>query len=146
MITVKVDYRGFDKKMRTFETKLDAKGKETVAGSAKFLREGIKRFMPKKTKESADSIIVTRQINSKGKHEAVVGEYPLAHPEKIWRGQHFDLPAWMMTSTRALKHPWKNGNINMISTRRRFNIYKLTEQKFNKDVRNAVADSVRQSK
>lgn len=141
---VSIDSRNLNKRLKRMASKLEKGGKLTVTDAARFLRDGIKLNMPKGPKaESANSIQVIRQVHTKGKHEAVVGEYPLAHPEKIWRGQHFDLPAWMMTSTKALKHPWHSGNINMISTRRRSNIYSLTRQKFKTDVRNVVADSVK---
>lgn len=136
-LRVETTARTAAQRIRRLEKGLEKTKKATTEEIGRLVRDKIKLYMPKRTGESADSIGVVKRINTKGYSEIRVGLLFNPHPEKRWKGQYFNLPAWMFTSKRAYKH-FRTGNISKMRS-----VVPEARKRFRRRIVNDIKELVR---
>ena len=115
-ITLKMDSRNLNKRLKAIETKLSKSSTATVKDTAVLLQRTAQVLAPKRSRELIRFINITPVIITKDRTEYTVGFSNQGfgsgnpHPEKTWGGGEFSLPFWMQPdepkadSSRAEKH------------------------------------------
>lgn len=130
MIKISIDTKNINRRLNRTIKSINESGNKNVNLIGRLIRDRLKLYMPKKTGESARSIIVKDLKTTARGSSLTVSQGFIPHPEKIgmhgYRGQHFNIPRWALTSRKARKH-FKTGNIQALrqvipSARREFGI------------------------
>lgn len=112
IVAVKVDDKNLQARLRRIIRKIDSESKLSVSEVARFGRDQIQLFMPKDTKQSAESIGYQVTINARGLHEARIIQISTPHQDRTWNDEWFNIPLWMFNSPKAIAHYRKsNGSI-----------------------------------
>lgn len=138
-VRVSVDTRNINRRLKKTTDDIEKSGEKNVSLIGRLIRDRLKLYSPKKSGDSAKSIMITNISNTKDKKQLVVGQSFEPHPTKRWKGRYFNLVTWMFLSSKAPSH-FRTGNIskfrnvipdarNEFSIRIRNDINKIIKQK-----------------
>jgi hypothetical protein len=136
MITVSIDSKNLNRRLKRVRDKLDKGSTLTVQEVGSYTRDNIIRFMPKDTGESARSIVYKVQKNTPEEKEVIIGRAFDPHPEKRWGTVWFNLPRWMFDSPNAIKHfRYSDGDIMSMRS-----VPGMAEVKFKTKINNLISE------
>lgn len=129
-ITVKVNSRGVENKLKKLGTQLGPKVAQDTFSAAQYARNVARQLVPVDTAETHNAIAVIVKTQDKKGAVAVMGMRHPVHVNRRWHGAWFNLPRWMTYSRKALSHKWKGGDPRFMIIAK-----ELAFEKFKKDIR-----------